>query len=147
MPEKYKPSEKEIQKAENTMKKLGIEERGRADQDAFEAGHQKGREELMAEMEQKFTADKELSKRKLIKFERIDRGEVLFSIEKKYDESGNEVKEIYKGMIGNQIHKYEYDGEGNRVKEIFEGKEGDIFQINEIGPYPIYCTHSLNVIS
>lgn len=38
MPEKYKPSEEEIQKAENTMKKLGLEKRSKAEQDAFEAG-------------------------------------------------------------------------------------------------------------
>ena len=38
MSEKYKPSEDEIKKAENTMKKLGLEQRGKEEQVAFDAG-------------------------------------------------------------------------------------------------------------
>ena len=38
MSEKYKPSQEEIEKVENTMNKLGLEERSKEEQGAFEAG-------------------------------------------------------------------------------------------------------------
>ena len=38
MSEKYKPSEEEIKKAENIMKELGLEQRGKEEQVAFDAG-------------------------------------------------------------------------------------------------------------
>lgn len=47
MLEKYKPSQEEIEKAENTMKELGLEERSKETQDAFEVGQERAKNDLL----------------------------------------------------------------------------------------------------
>ena len=64
MSEKYKPSEEEIKKAENIMKELGLEERSKVEQDAFEAGisstKQKERDNVELLVEKKFKRSKNI---------------------------------------------------------------------------------------